>query len=442
MIPKIPIFTIGLEILFCTPLEFVMRLAMYFSTFNVMVIKNKSNKLITLVIVYFTVFISTAQNLVIEEYSTVTTGAQQFNAYLPKLKNKKVAIVTNQTGVVNGVSIVDTLLKLKVNIKKIFGPEHGFRGDTEAGEHVTGNTDKKTGLPIISLYGSNKKPSAKDLAGIDVVVYDIQDVGVRFYTYISTMCYVMEACVENKKEMIVLDRPNPNGFYIDGPVLKPEFKSFLGLHPVPLVYGMTCGEYAKMANGELWLKTTINKKTTAVKCKLTVIPCINYNRQSSYKLPIHPSPNIPNHQAVLLYPSLGLFEGTMMSLGRGTATPFQVVGHPNYKDAAFSFTPLPTKLSANPKYVNQVCYGIDLRNDNYTINHPKKLELTWLFELYERMNNPDFFDRNFNYHAGNSELQTQIKANNGEIEVRAAWKNDLETFKEIRKKYLIYKDFE
>lgn len=406
-----------------------------------MAINNKSNKLITLVIVYFTVFISHAQNLVIEDYSTVTTGAQQFSAYLPKLKNKKVAIVTNQTGVVNGVSIVDTLLKLKVNIKKIFGPEHGFRGDTEAGEHVTSNLDKKTGLPIISLYGSNKKPSAKDLAGIDIVIYDIQDLGVRFYTYISTMCYVMEACAENKKEMIVLDRPNPNGFYVDGPVLKPEYKSFLGLHPVPLVYGMTCGEYAKMANGEGWLKTTANKKQISVSCKLTVIPCLNYNRKYSYKLPVNPSPNIPNYKAVLLYPCIGLFEGTIMSLGRGTNMPFQVIGHPSFKDTTFSFTPLPTKLSSNPKYVNQKCFGIDLRSSSYITNHPRKLELAWLFIMYSSLNTIDFFDKNFNYHSGNSELQEQVKGKFGEIEVRSAWQKDLDIFNGIRKKYLIYSDF-
>jgi len=442
IIPKIPIFTIGLEILLWCPSEFVMRFAMYFSTFNVMSIKNKSNKLITLAIVYFTVFISLGQNLVIEHHSLVTTGAQQFAAYVPLLKNKKVAIVTNQTGVVNGVSIVDTLLKLNVNIKKIFGPEHGFRGDTEAGEHVTSNVDKKTGITIVSLYGSNKKPSSKDLAGIDVVIYDIQDLGVRFYTYISTMCYVMEACAENKKEMIVLDRPNPNGFYVDGPVLKPEFKGFLGLHPVPIVYGMTCGEYAQMANGEGWLKTTISKKTTTIKCKLKIIPCLNYNRKASYTLPINPSPNIPNHQAVLLYPCLGLFEGTIISLGRGTTMPFQVIGHPKYNDTTFSFKPLSTKLSSNPKYVNQKCFGIDLRNNSYVTNHPKKIELAWLFLLYSSLNDSAFFDKNFNYHSGNSELQGQVKGKFGEIEVRSIWQNDLNKFKSIRKKYLIYLDFE
>lgn len=396
---------------------------------------HKNNKLITLVIVYFTVIISYAQKVEIKPYNSVTIGAQQFKLYLPKLKNKKVAIVTNQTGVINGISIVDTLLKLKVNIKKIFGPEHGFRGNTEAGEKVNSNIDKKTGLPVISLYGSNKKPAAKDLQGIDVVVYDIQDIGVRFYTYISTMCYVMEACAENKKEMIILDRPNPNGFYVDGPVLKDEFKGFLGLHNVPLVYGMTCGEYAQMANNEGWLN---NKCMT----KLTVIPCLNYDRKSSYDLPVNPSPNIPNSSAILLYPSLGLFEGTVMSMGRGTKMPFQVLGHPNYPDTSFSFMPLPSELSKNPKYVNERCYGLDLRKAPYLAEHPHKINLNWLSTCFNKLNRTDFFDKNFNYHAGNTELQEQIKSGMFENEIRKSWEKDLEVFRSIRKKYLIYKDWE
>ncbi len=273
---------------------------------HTMMFMNKNKKLILLATLYFVVFTSFSQIPIIKKYSSVTIGAQQFSSYLPKLKGKKVAIVTNQTGLINNTSIVDTLLSLKVKVKKIFGPEHGFRGTTEAGEKVNSNIDKRTGLPVISLYGANKKPNAKDLAGIDVVVYDIQDIGVRFYTCISTLCYVMEACAENKKELIVLDRPNPNGFYIDGPVLKEEYKGFLGLHQVPLVYGMTCGEYASMANSEGWLKNN-------VKCKLTVIKCLNYDRKATYELPVKPSPNIPNATAVLLYPSLGLFAEARIS---------------------------------------------------------------------------------------------------------------------------------
>ncbi len=400
-----------------------------------MMLRHKNKKLITLVIVYFTVFISYGQNLAVKDYEQVIIGAQQFGNYLPKLKNKKVAIVTNQTGVIKGVSIVDTLLKFKVNIKKIFGPEHGFRGNTEAGEKVNNNKDAKTNLPVISLYGSNKKPSTKDLKGIDVVVYDIQDLGVRFYTYISTLCYVMEACAENNIELIILDRPNPNGFYIDGPVLKDEFKSFLGMHNVPLVYGMTCGEYAQMANAEGWLKNS-------VKCKLSIVACLNYDRNATYELLVNPSPNIPNSKAVLLYPSLGLFEGTVMSLGRGTNFPFQVIGHPQYPDTSFFFIPKPSELSKKPKYANEKCFGVDLRNSGYLKNHPKKIDLSWLILFYSKLKKEDFFDKNFNYHAGNTELQEQIKTGKSEIEIRSTWQNDISKFKEIRKKYLLYKDFE
>ncbi len=402
---------------------------------HAMMFMNKNKKLILLATLYFVVFTSFSQIPIIKKYSSVTIGAQQFSSYLPKLKGKKVAIVTNQTGLINNTSIVDTLLSLKVKVKKIFGPEHGFRGTTEAGEKVNSNIDKRTGLPVISLYGANKKPNAKDLTGIDVVVYDIQDIGVRFYTYISTLCYVMEACAENKKELIVLDRPNPNGFYIDGPVLKEEFKGFLGLHQVPLVYGMTCGEYASMANSEGWLKNN-------VKCKLTVIKCLNYDRKATYELPVKPSPNIPNATAVLLYPSLGLFEGTVMSLGRGTKFPFQVIGHPNFPDTSFSFMPLPSELSKTPKYVNEKCFGYDLRKNPYTTSHPGKIDLSWLITSYVKLRKEDFFDRNFNYHAGNSELQEQIKKGVTEAEIRNSWKKDIEKFKFLRKKYLLYPDFE
>ncbi len=370
----------------------------------------------------------------IKEYSSVTIGAQQFKNYLPKLKSKRVAIVTNITGVIGNTTIVDTLLLLSVNVKKIFGPEHGFRGNTEAGDKVNSSVDKKTGLPIISLYGANKKPTKEQLSDVDIVIYDIQDVGVRFYTYISTMCYVMEACAENGKEFIVLDRPNPNGFYIDGPVLKPEFKSFLGLHPVPIVYGMTCGEYAQMANAEGWLKNS-------VKCKLSVVALKNYDRSASYHLPIKPSPNIPNSNAVLLYPSLGLFEGTIVSLGRGTELPFQVIGHPNYTDTAFSFIPLPTELSKEPKYVNKKCYGLNLSESNYLRQHPKKINLEWLQAMLLNLKRDDFFDKNFNYHIGNSELQQQLKSKTSLNEIEKSWQKDIELFKKIRKKYLLYLDF-
>lgn len=365
----------------------------------------------------------------------MTIGAAQFDQYLPKLKNKRVALLTNVTGLIGKISIVDTLLRLKINIKKIFGPEHGFRSDADAGEAVKSNKDVKTGLPVISLYGSNKKPTKEQLKDIDILIYDIQDIGVRFYTYISTMSYAMEACAEIGKEFMVLDRPNPNGFYVDGPVLKPEYQSFLGLHAVPIVYGMTCGEYAKMVNGEGWLK---NK----VKCKLTVIGLKNYDRKASYQLPVNPSPNIPNAQAVLLYPGLGLFEGTPVSLGRGTPFPFQVIGLPSYPDTSFGFTPRPSKLSKEPKYVDQRCYGLDLRKDAYLKQHPKQISISWVIQMYAQLKREDFFESNFNYHAGNKELQIQIKENVSEAKIRKSWEADLEKFKLMRKKYLIYADFE
>lgn len=397
---------------------------------------HKNNKLIGFIsaLIFLSQILISQNSVSIKNYSTVTIGAQQFEKYLPLLKKKRIGIVTNKTGVINSTSIVDTLLKLQVNVKKIFGPEHGFRGDAEAGEKVNSNIDSKTGLPVISLYGSNKKPTKDQLKDIDVLIYDIQDIGVRFYTYISTMCSAMEACAENKKEFIVLDRPNPNGFYIDGPVLHPEFSGFLGLHAVPIVYGMTCGEYAKMVNEEAWLK---NK----VKCKLTVVALKKYDRNSAYNLPVKPSPNIPNIEAILLYPSLGLYEGTIMSLARGTDFPFQVIGHPKYSDTSFYFIPKETALSKKSKYLNEKCYGLDLRKDSYLKNHPKKINLSWMKKLYSNLNNPEFFDKNFNYHSGNSALQEQIKNNVSDQEIRNSWQNGIDNFKIIRVKYLLYPDF-
>jgi uncharacterized protein YbbC (DUF1343 family) len=365
----------------------------------------------------------------------VIVGAQQFEAYLPLLRNKKVAVVTNITGMVGNKSLVDTLLKLKVKIKKIFGPEHGFRGTSDAGEKVKSNIDKKTGLPVISLYGSHKKPTAEDLKGIDVVVYDIQDVGVRFYTFISTLSYVMEACAEQQKELIVLDRPNPNGFYVDGPVMTDKYKSFLGLHSVPLVYGMTTGEYAQMVNGEHWF-------SEKVFCKLTVIPVKNYDHTFTYDLPVKPSPNLPNLNAVLLYPSLGLFEGTVMSLGRGTDMPFEVLGHPLSSIHTFSFMPKANAVSKDPKYKNQACYGLDLRKENWVENHPRIVELKWLIVFNRDLKDTAFMDKNFNWHSGNDKLQEQIKADLSPSDIRRSWYAEIEAFKAIRKKYLLYKDFE
>jgi len=436
VIPIIPIFTIGLEMLPLFCFEFEILSAINFSMLKKIYLVHKNNKLIrfSALLIFLSHLVCAQSPVVIKDYTSVIIGSQQFDVYLAKLKDKRVGVVTNITGLVGKTSIVDTLLKLNVKIKKIFGPEHGFRNDADAGVNIKNSKDARTGLTIVSLHGANKKPTKEQLKDIDVLIYDIQDIGARFYTYISTMCYAMEACAENNKEFFVMDRPNPNGFYIDGPILQDEFKSFLGMHHVPIVYGMTCGEYAQMANNEGWLK---NKVT----CKLTIIPLKNYDRKASYRLPVNPSPNIPNAEAVLLYPSLGLFEGTLMSLGRGTAFPFQVVGHPKYPDTTFCFIPKPSTISQEPRYFNQRCYGLDLRKENYLKVHPRKINLQWLMQVYKNLNQAGFFEMNFNYHSGNALLQEQIKNNVSEKDIRESWQADLEAFKEIRKRYLLYPDF-
>lgn len=377
----------------------------------------------------------------IQTYSSVTTGAQQTELYLSKLKNKKIAIVTNASGIIGKRHLVDTLLKHKIKIVKIFGPEHGFRGTADAGEKVKSGKDVLTGITVVSLYGSHKKPTKEDLKGIDIVVYDIQDVGVRFYTYISTMTYVMEACAENKKELIILDRPNPNGFYIDGPVMTNKYKSFLGLHNVPIVYGMTCGEYAQMVNGEKWLKDSTS-------CKLSVIALKNYNRNNFITdLPVKPSPNLASDTAILLYPTLGLFEGTIVSLGRGTSNPFQYIGSPFVQssvDFNFSFTPKSNAITKKPKYQDTLCYGFNLGNHWTLWREAKCINVVLVKKFYDK-HTPNkqsiFFDKNFNYHSGNDELQEQIKNNIDYREISKSWQPAINAFKEIRKKYLIYKDF-
>ncbi|MBI2270738.1 MAG: DUF1343 domain-containing protein [Bacteroidetes bacterium] len=367
----------------------------------------------------------------------VKVGAQRFDIYLPLLKDKVIAIVSNQTSLVGNTHLLDTLLSLGVTVKKIFGPEHGFRGTADAGADVKTMKDIKTGIPVISLYGKKEKPSGSDLKGIDIVVFDIQDVGVRFYTYLSTLHYVMEACAENNKPVIVLDRPNPNGYYIDGPVLEDKYKSYVGLHPVPIVYGMTIGEYALMINGEKWLKH-------AVQCSLKVIPVEGYDHNDYYELPVKPSPNLPNMASVYLYPSLALFEGTVVSVGRGTETPFEVIGHPKLQNAKFQFTPhsIPG-ASVNPPYKDQLCYGFDLRNfGNLFIKNTKSLYLYWLQGTYK--NTPDkatYFNNYFNTLAGTGTLKQQIIDGVDEITIRKSWEPGLKQFKEIRKKYLLYKDF-
>lgn len=363
------------------------------------------------------------------------TGAAQTPKYIPLLKDKRVAVIANATSTISGVHLVDSLLALRINVKKIFCPEHGFRGAADAGEKVKTTKDPKTGLPIISLYGKNLKPTKEQLADIDVLVYDIQDVGVRFYTYISTMTYCMEAAAESNKQFMVLDRPNPNGYYVDGPVLEPAFKSFLGLHPVPIVYGMTCGEYAQMINNEGWLDN-------GLKCSLKIITLQNYTHIDLYQLPVAPSPNLPNMRAVYLYPSLGLFEGTIVSVGRGTKTPFQVIGHPSMQ-ADYSFVPRPMKGAKKPKYLGKSCFGHYLGDfaESY-IRDSKQIYLLWLTGCYKQLKNKSFFEEAFNFHAGNSTLQQQIKTGLEEEKIAQSWVPDIIRFKKIRKKYLLYPDFE
>ncbi len=368
----------------------------------------------------------------------ILPGARLMSNYLPLVQGKRVAVVANHTTLVSSKHLVDTLLSAGVAVKKIFSPEHGFRGDIEAGELIGNYTDKVTGLPVISLYGGSKKPKPADLSDVDVLIFDLQDVGVRFYTYISTMHYVMEACAENNKPLIILDRPNPNGFYVDGPVLDTAYRSFVGMHPVPLVHGMTIGEFAQMINGEGWLKGKIQ-------CNLTVIPCKGYTHSMTTALPVRPSPNLPNHLSILLYPSLGLFEGTVVSVGRGTDYPFQVFGFPNFPDKGFRYIPVEKRgASLNPPYKGKPVYGIDLRD--YSVNYfldRREIILDWLIYSYNNYPEKDkFFNNFFNLLAGTSVLRQQIENGLTPSEIRATWQPALEQFKLLRKKYLLYPDFE
>ncbi len=369
--------------------------------------------------------------------SEITVGANKTKSYLPLLTGKNVALLVNQTSVINKTSLVDSLLKLGVSIKKVFCPEHGFRGSNDAGEDVANSKDPKTGIPIVSLYGDKKKPSKADMTDIDIVVYDIQDVGVRFYTYVSTMHYMMEACAENKKQLIILDRPNPNGYFVDGPVLDKAFTSFVGLDPVPVVYGLTIGEYAKMVNGEGWL-------TNKAVCNLTVITCDGYNHNDYYSLPVKPSPNLPDMKSVYLYPSLCFFEGTVISVGRGTDKPFQVVGHPSLPEGKYSFTPKSTQGAKSPLYMDKVCKGYDLSNYGEMImRYEKRINLFWLIDLYKKYpNKKEYFNNYFNTLAGNDALKLQIEAGMSEENIRDSWQAKLTEYKKIRKKYLLYKDFD
>lgn len=362
-------------------------------------------------------------------------GTERTKLYLPLLQNKKIGIIANQSSRVKDQHLVDFLLDSSIQIVRIFSPEHGFRGTADAGENIEHAKDLKTGIPIISLYGKNKKPDAEQLKDIDVMIFDLQDVGVRFYTYISTLTYVMEACAQQDIPLIILDRPNPNGHYIDGPTLKSEFRSFVGLHPVPVVYGMTIAEYARMVYGEGWMTPNI------FPLKLKVIPLKNYDRKMLYTLPINPSPNLPNDQSINLYPSLCFFEGTQISIGRGTEFPFQIYGAPYFdrRIYPFTFTPKPKSRGKKPKFNGKNCYGEDLGM------YPKlnRLNLNWLINAYGEAvrSGTKFFTPFFKKLAGNELLQQQIEQAFSEEQIRASWKRELETFKKIRGKYLLYPDF-
>lgn len=373
----------------------------------------------------------------------IKTGAEQTEQYLSLLKGKRIGIVANQTSVIGKISIVDSLKSLEVNVVKIFGPEHGFRGTASAGAVVSDSIDSKSGIPEISLYGKKSKPSKADLADVDLIIFDIQDVGARFYTYINVLAKVMEACAENQIELLILDRPNPNGFSVDGPVLDMKLKSGIGMFPIPITHGMTIGELARMYNGEGWLENH-------VQCKITVIPVANYSHDLEYVLPISPSPNLNTPQSVLLYPSLCLFEGTIISQGRGTHFPFTVLGNPDLKGKyEFSFTPVCIKgMSETPLHQDKICYGFDLRKfDTSGIRKTGQINLKWLIEMYQNYPFPEkFFDSkqsnqigNFDKLAGATLLKQQIITGKSEKEIRDSWEPALSEFKKLREKYLLYK---
>ena len=365
---------------------------------------------------------------------TPVPGAYQIGLYRDIVKGKSVAVVANQTSMIGQTHLVDSLLCIGLNIKTIFAPEHGFRNLADAGEKIENGKDPETGISLISLYGSHLKPTAEDLKGIDIVIFDIQDVGARFYTYISTLHYILEACAENQIKCIILDRPNPNGFYFDGNVLDTSYRSFVGMDPVPVVHGMTVGEYAQMVNGEGWLKG-------GVKCDLTVIKCQNYDHKTYYNLPVKPSPNLPNQTAVYLYPSICFFEGTNLSLGRGTTFPFQVFGSPDLPDRGFSFTPESVPGAKNPPLLGVKCYGTDLRDAIKMQLVPKgELNLDWIINAYNEFPQKDkFFTSYFDVLAGGPVLREQIQKGMISRQIRATWKESLQKFGKIREKYLLYK---
>lgn len=364
--------------------------------------------------------------------SQLLVGAERMESYLPSLNEKSIAVVGNQTSMVGSAHLVDTLLARHVKVVKVFSPEHGFRGDADAGEHVATATDKLTGLPLVSLYGNNKKPNAEQMQGLDLVLFDIQDVGVRFYTYISTLHYVMEACAESNVKLIVLDRPNPNGDYVDGPVLDTNFRSFVGMHPIPLVHGMTVGEYAQMINGEGWLPRQL-------KCDLEVVSCLNYTHSTAYSLPIPPSPNLRSDRAIRLYPSLCLLEATSVTVGRGTEAPFERFGHPDFPTTGFEFTPKSGYGAKTPKFEGIECKGYDIskpaqgESATFNLSYLQKAFAHLQLEMFDGQ------DKFFNLLAGNDVLIEQIKSGRSEEEIRTSWEPALSTYKtNVRPKYLLY----
>lgn len=399
---------------------------------------------------------SCAQSQKLEKQQHVVTGADRTEVYFPLLKNKTVAVFANQTSVIGNTHLVDSLIHSGIRVRKIFSPEHGFRGKADAGEEVKSDKDVKTGLPVVSLYGDHKKPTADDLKDIDVVVFDIQDVGVRFYTYISSLQYLLEACIEQHKPLLILDRPNPNGFYVDGPVLEPGFKSFIGMQPVPIVYGMTIGEYAMMLTGENWLSekaNTINaynittEPSVDTPFHVMVLKCKNYTHKTKYRLPVAPSPNLRDMKSIYLYPSTCFFEGTVLSEGRGTDRPFQVFGHPDYPKNLYSFTPKPNEGAKSSKCFFQTCYGWSIEGSEQEILNKLdgKIQLSYLLNAYQLFPGKDsfFLKNNFiNKLAGNDDLAKQVKAGKSEEEIKASWQPALNSFKKLRKKYLLYEDFE
>jgi uncharacterized protein YbbC (DUF1343 family) len=435
-IAMIAIFIIGAEILLLSLLEVVSRFAMKNSKFNRICTSVFKNTVLFWVLLMLS---CGSQNN--QKRSTtpshpnrtriikIQTGADNTSNYLPLLQQKRVGIVTNQAGLLsNNIHIVDYLISQQINVQKIFAPEHGFRGTADAGETIVDGKDTKTGLPIISLYGNNKKPNPEQLANIDILVFDLQDVGARFYTYISSLHYIMEACAENNIPLVVLDRPNPNGGIVDGPVLEKEHSSFVGMHPIPVLHGMTIGEYAQMINGEKWLKN-------GVQCRLVVIPCLYYNRKMAYSLPVRPSPNLPNDQSINLYASLCFFEGTNVSVGRGTELQFQIYGSPFLQNMPFTFTPQPNLGAKEPMHKGVLCYGENLSNQTKVV----RLELKWLLNAYKNTTDKQtFFNTFFTKLAGTELLQKQIQSGMSEDAIRATWKQGIADFLRMRKDYLLY----